>query len=164
MIKAPTAHPLTGRAVLAMFVSFFGIVFLVNGYFVASAIQTYTGVVAQEPYRKGLAYNNRIDADERQASLGWTAQLTTARVGPTRVELITRDGHPVVGLAVTATIGRPSTNQFDRAIAFSETAPGTYESPPAALDGGTWIVMLTAREGGATEPVFQLRRRVWLKP
>ena len=39
------------------------------------AMSTHTGLVANEPYRKGLHYNDRIDADARQARLGWVDTL-----------------------------------------------------------------------------------------
>jgi nitrogen fixation protein FixH len=163
-MSAKAAHTLTGRSVLAMFLAFFGIVFAVNAYFVASAISTYTGVVAQEPYRKGLAYNLRIEADERQALLGWTANLTAERAGAARLALLNRNGAPVAGLIVTAIVSRPSTDHFDGKLTFTETEPGHYETTPIALDGGSWIVALSARENAAAQPVFQLRRRLWLKP
>ena len=55
-----------------VFLAFFAAVFVVNGAMIYSAVSTYTGLVANEPYRKGLHYNERIAADERQARLGWT--------------------------------------------------------------------------------------------
>lgn len=165
MTPTQTGQGLSGRSVLVMLVAFFGVVFVVNGYFAYAALQTYTGVVAQEPYRKGLTYNRRIDADARQATLGWSADLAADRDGQARLDLAARDGQPVAGLAVTATLGRPSTDAFDRPLTFIETTPGHYEATLAALDAGSWIVTLTARDSGpATEPVFQLRRRLWLKP
>ena len=60
---------------LVAFIAFFGTIFLVNGTLIYEAISTHTGLVANEPYRKGLAYNERIAADERQARLGWTETL-----------------------------------------------------------------------------------------
>ncbi len=54
---------LTGRHVLLIFLAFFGSIFAVNGWFLYSALSTHTGVVAVEPYRKGLAYNERIARD-----------------------------------------------------------------------------------------------------
>lgn len=160
-----SAQELSGRTVLVVLVAFFGVVFAVNGYFAYAALQTYTGVVAQEPYRKGLTYNRRIDADARQSERGWTAEVAADRDGHARLDIAARDGQPVGGLAVTATLGRPSTDEFDRRLTFVETKPGHYESTVAALDAGNWIVTLAAREGGpAAEPVFQLRRRLWLKP
>ena len=59
------ADNLNGRHVLIGLLLFFGTIFAVNGYFMFVALSTYTGVVADEPYRKGLAYNARIAADER---------------------------------------------------------------------------------------------------
>ena len=37
------------------FLAFFGTVFAVNGAMIYAAVSTYTGLVANEPYRKGLA-------------------------------------------------------------------------------------------------------------
>ena len=57
---------------LGVFLGFFATVFVVNGAMIYSAVSTHSGLVANEPYRKGLHYNERIAADERQARLGWT--------------------------------------------------------------------------------------------
>src|SRR5262249_34112510 len=70
-----------GRHVLVAFLAFFGTVFAVNGTLIYEAVSTHTGLVANEPYRKGLAYNARIGADERQARLGWTETLEVGRDG-----------------------------------------------------------------------------------
>lgn len=164
MTANETSKHLSGRSVLALLVAFFGVIFAVNGYFAFAAITTYTGVVAQEPYRKGLTYNRRIQAGERQADLGWTAELIANRDGDTRLVLADRDGRPVSGLTVKAILGRPSTGKFDRALAFVEIAPGNYLSTEVPLDDGNWIVTLTAHETEATGPILQLKRRLWLKP
>ena len=164
MTPTATDRELSGRTVLAILLAFFGVVFAVNGYFAAAAIQTYTGVVAQEPYRKGLTYNLRIAADERQRALGWKAAVDAGLDGRARLDLTTADGRPVTDLVVTGTLGRPSTDIADRTMTFTETRQGRYETQVAALDAGSWIVTITARGGSADEPVFQLRRRLWLKP
>ena len=59
---------LRGRHVLWVFLGFFATVFVVNGAMIYSAVSTYSGLVANEPYRKGLHYNERIAAAERQAT------------------------------------------------------------------------------------------------
>ena len=53
---------ITGRHVLIGMLVFFGVILGVNGMFLYSALSTYTGVVSDEPYRKGLNYNERIEA------------------------------------------------------------------------------------------------------
>ncbi len=76
---------LTGRHVALTFAGFFGVVFAVNIYFVTVALSTHTGVVANEPYRKGLKYNERIAASEQQESLGWKDETV---LSPGRPSLI----------------------------------------------------------------------------
>ncbi len=156
---------LKGRHVLMVFIGFFLVVFAVNGVFLYSAIKTYTGIVAVEPYRKGLQYNQRIAADEAQTALGWQDALEIARDGQVTLRMTNRLGAPVEGLHVTGSIGRPSTASHDTRLAFEETRPGTYATRIVPPDAGAWIVNLEARTGAAPETVaHQLRRRLWLKP
>jgi nitrogen fixation protein FixH len=74
-LVARRSRNVNGRDVLAILLSFFGVIFAVNGALIYAAVSTHTGLVANEPYRKGLAYNERILADERQAQLGWSERL-----------------------------------------------------------------------------------------
>jgi nitrogen fixation protein FixH len=148
-----------------VFLGFFLVVFAVNGVFLYSAISTYTGIVAAEPYRKGLNYNQRIAAEEAQAAQGWEDALEVARDGQLTLRLATRLGAPVEGLSVTGTFGRPSTARHDVKLELVERAPGTYAARMAAPDHGAWIVALEARPVTASDRiVYQLRRRLWLKP
>lgn len=158
-------RPLSGRSVLMMFLAFFGVIFAVNAYFVVVALRTGTGVVAVEPYRKGLAYNQRIAADERQAALGWTADVSVATTGAMVVAIATRDGHPVEGRSVRGLLARPSTDRSDRTIQLVETKPGRYEGVFGALEAGNWVAATDVRDRqGDSDPVFRMRRRLWLAP
>ena len=159
------ARGLQGRHVLIAVLCFFGTVFLANGIFLYAALSTYTGVVAQEPYRKGLNYNQRIAAGKQQEQLGWNAEVTlTPRAG---LDLVLRDtaGAPVSGLFVSGLIGRPSTNERDLEVVLTEVAPGRYGMAVDDLEPGAWLVSLEAKwpATGATEPVYRLRKRLWLK-
>ena len=157
--------PLKGWHVLAALIAFFGTVFAVNGYFAFSAISTYTGVVSAEPYRKGLAYNERIAASERQGALGWQEDVIVDRTGRVTVLIRDGDGNPVPYLRLAGTIGRPSTVRFDRRLALAERAPGRYEAEAGGLDAGAWLVGVEARRTAADpEPTYRARRRLWLKP
>jgi nitrogen fixation protein FixH len=163
--EPPGGGKLKGHHVLFMLVAFFGIVFTVNGVFLGKALSTYTGVVSVEPYVKGLAYNTRIAAGNRQAALGWTDSLEVGRDGNIAITIANRDGQPVRGLALTGMLGRPSTNRLDRALTLVEAEPGRYAAVTGkVLEEGTWLVAVEARaseEGG--EPVYRLRRRIWVK-
>lgn len=155
---------LTGRQVLLGFCAFFGIVFAVNGYFLFSALATHTGVVSVEPYRKGLAYNERIAASDRQAARGWTDEITVASDGGVAVRVKDATGKAVSGLKLVGTIGRPSTSRGEIGLAFREQSEGLYvASAGAKRDGGAWLVAIEAHEGLAdAEPEYRARRRLWL--
>jgi nitrogen fixation protein FixH len=129
-----------------------------------TALSTHTGLVANEPYRKGLAYNERIAADERQAHLGWSDAVELGRDGAVTLALSWPDGRPVSGLQVAGVLGRPATNRQDIPLTLAETAPGRYQARAGAVAEGGWLVSLEARRQGEAEPIFRARRRLWLDP
>jgi nitrogen fixation protein FixH len=154
---------LTGRQVLGAFLAFFAAIFAMNGVLIYWAVATNSGLVANEPYRKGLHYNERIAADERQRQRGWSDKLELTKDGRVALVLTDKAGHPVSGLKVETVLGRPATNRQDIHTAMSEVAPGRYEARTAALAAGFWLVVLEAR-GDTEEPIYRIRRRVWLTP
>ncbi len=156
---------LTGRHVLWGMVGFFGVIFAVNGVFLYSALKTHTGIVANEPYRKGLAYNQRIAADERQQALGWQDEASITRDGHVTVVVRDAGGRPVSGLKLEAALGRPSTTTGERKFKLAELDPGTYRAVSTAIEPGTWLFALEARRAdNSEEPDYRARRRLWLKP
>jgi nitrogen fixation protein FixH len=158
-------HGLRGRHVLMAVLGFFAAVFTANGVMIYSALSTYSGLVANEPYRKGLAYNERIAADERQARLGWTDTVEIGRDGRIALLVSSGDGRPVSGLKIEAVLGRPSTNRHDIKLTFGEAAPGRYEAQTAPLGEGSWLIAAEARvDARAEDPIYRSRRRVWLTP
>ena len=165
----PTIFPrrlaagLRGHHVAALFFTFFGIVFVVNGAMIYSAISTHTGLVANEPYRKGLHYNDRIAADDRQRRLGWTVSLEVRIDGRIRLQISDSAGAPVRGLKVGAVLGRPSTSRHDVALTLIEREPGTYAATTQRLTEGSWLFLFDAMSDSSAEPVFRARRRLWLK-
>lgn len=168
MSKQEQGFTIQGWHVLAGMLAFFGIIFTVNAVFLVSALRTHTGIVSQQPYRKGLDYNNRISAYARQKALGWShaVEIDMARK-QVRLTLVDRHGRPVSGLLVNGFIGRPATEQYDRAVSLVETAkPGTYSADVEDLSPGNWLVQIEASEQrtGSSEIVYRLRKRLWLKP
>ncbi len=165
-LECPKPPPalLEGRHVLAMLIAFFAVILGVNGYFLVSALRTHSGIVAIEPYRKGLAYNARIAAGDRQSALGWRETVTVTRNGTVSVRISDHDGIPVPGLAVTGVLGRPSTSGNDRLLQLRED-DGRYIAVGSELADGSWIVSVEARISiKDAEPVYRARRRIWLKP
>jgi nitrogen fixation protein FixH len=156
---------LSGLHVLAILVAFFGVIFTVNGLFIFRALSTYTGEVANEPYRKGLQYNSRIAAEERQRELGYADVTTVARDGTVSVLLKDAAGMPLSGIALSGFVGRPSTDKQDHPLKFTQNTTGQFVARTNALEAGNWIVSLHAtRDTAANEVVYRSKRRVWLNP
>lgn len=158
---------ITGRHVVWSLIAFFGLIFAVNGYFLYAAISTYTGVVAQEPYRKGLHYNDRIADDELQQRRGWAVKLDLA---PSRDKLTLAvdgsDGKPVAGIALHGFVGRPASDKADMKVDFAEVSPGRYTAALPRLADGTWLIKLngTLPDAKPGDPPYRLTKRLWLSP
>jgi nitrogen fixation protein FixH len=154
-----------GRHVLGAFLGFFVAIFVMNGALIYAAISTNSGPVANEPYRKGLHYNERIAAGERQAKLGWSDRLDITQDGAVALVLANSAGQPVIGLKVETVLGRPASNRDDIRIGLTEVAPGRYEARTTPLSAGVWLVAVEARAGSdAAEPLYRKRRRLWFSP
>ena len=76
--------------------------------------------------------------------------------------LAAAEGRPVTGLRAAGSLGRPSTNRHDIALAFSEVAPGRYEAQIGPLAEGTWLITVDAWRNAGADPVYRTRNRVWL--
>jgi len=154
---------LNGWHVLVACVLFFAAVFAINAALIYSAISTHSGVVASEPFRKGLFYNDRILADERQRRLNWLDTLTIDRAGRVALTITSADGRPIPGLNVVATVGRPSTSREDVKLNLTAGTAGHYEAQAKPLAAGSWIVSIEARVSAElAEPIFRARRRIWI--
>ncbi|MGE0627398.1 MAG: FixH family protein [Hyphomicrobiaceae bacterium] len=159
--------PVEGRHVLAIIIAFFAVVFAVNGSFLYMALATYSGLVADEPYVKGLHYNDRIALDERQSRLGWQVDVSAPVSGqPLLLRFRDRSGVPLDRIEIAATIGRPSTNREDRALNFVPTADGGYAASLGQLQPGAWLLSVDANRRRQTGELdsFRLKRRLWLAP
>lgn len=155
-----------GGHVLTILVGFFATVAVVDGFMVYRAVSTFGGVETPDAYRKGVAYNESIAKDAEQSQLGWTDEIKV--IGePHRLQVALRDKgeSAIAGKHVVATVGRPATDRYDVTLTLAETAPGLYEAALPAASEGTWIVDLSAYDGGSLgEPVYQARRRAWIGP
>ncbi len=167
--KSP--NEITGRHVLLAMLAFFGVIFAVNGTFLYRAIGTYTGVVSNEPYRKGLEYNKRIADEERQQALGWKHNIALSPDGQLRIAFDGASPQALAGLSLSGTVGRPSTAAQDVSVILAEGRPGEYLADVGKLGDGNWLVTAEATrplpQGSAAEAeaevVYRIKERVWLK-
>jgi nitrogen fixation protein FixH len=158
---------LSGWHVLGAMLSFFAVIIVADATMIYKAVSTFGGVDNANAYRDGLAYNARIARDARQAALGWTDTVALA-ADPARLRVSLKDagGGAPPGLRIEATLGRPATNTADKVLRLAEVTPGLFEVPlESEPEPGAWIATVRAFTAeGAAEPVFEVRRRLWVAP
>ncbi len=155
---------LKGWHVGLLFAAFFASFIATDVVFASLAFRSFPGEVSTQPYEEGLAYNATLDRRARQAALGWTVTAESALTPDGRRRTLElrwtgKDGRPLGGLAVDASLGQPATGKGLRRLSFKEAAPGVYRADAPPLHG-YWTLQFTGRRDPATS--FEGGRRfVW---
>lgn len=155
---------LTGWHVLWMLIGGFGTVFAINGVMAWYAIETFPGLVSNDAYREGLEYNRTLAAKAEQAKLGWRVDVALTGNGTKRAvtaRFRDRDGRPISGLKVGATIVWPVVAGSDRRAVLNETAPGDYHAEIALPSLGNWRLDVEAVRGDGAR--WRMERSLWLR-
>ncbi len=165
MTASTAAKPgftLKGWHVAVILVTFFLLVFIVDGLMMFRAYSTFPGEVVAKPYEEGIGFNAEIRRRAAARAMGWTAALLDSRANG-RVRLVLsvtdRDGKPVDGLSFTGSLSRAVTTRGAEALHLTRIAPGTYETT-AVGGAGLWdFSVMSAAPGGKLFEVEQ--RLVW---
>ncbi len=155
---------LTGKHVLIILLSAFGVVFVVNGIFAYVAISTHSGVEHGANYQAGIRYNDTLAEQRAQDELRWSHQaklLPNSRIAVTVTEA---SGSPVTGLTIEGWLERPSTGRADRKLKFKEVDAGKYEAGDASPGAGAWVFTFVAQKNrsGAMPAVYRGKERLWI--
>ena len=154
--RSQPASQRSGRWIPWVFVGGFAVVFAANAIMVTFAITSWTGLDTEDAYRKGLAFNRTLEAERREAALGWHGSAVWAG---DRLTLRFEDdtGRPLTGAAVRAAFVRPTLAGHDLAVDLTEMGAGRYAASVDLPLDGVWDVRATARRG---EDSFQINQRI----
>jgi nitrogen fixation protein FixH len=155
------SKPLTGRHVLFGLLVIFGVVFAVNGIFIARAIETYPGEDVANPYLQGVDYNKTLAAHASQAAEGWKATIEAHRAGTSGLLVrVTIDNHRYLPASfnLNGLLRHPMDAERDRRLAFHAAGNGAYEAELAGVPSGGWDVVVSA----VSNSPFEASRRIWL--
>lgn len=151
---------------LLSMIAFYFVIFSANGLLVFFAINTWPGLTTEDSYKKGLAYNQTIDAATRQSALGWQSDVTVdAAAGTDKVVTIRMTGEAntsISGLVLTAKAERAVGDPATQIITLNETAPGTYSGTFKSLTEGRWIAEINAV--GPNNAIYRMKHQVMIKP
>ncbi len=146
-MMAPQRKPrqLTGRHVLMIFVSFFGVIFAVNFTMASLAQSTFGGVVVENSYVASQSYNRWLEEAEKEKALGWSASIHRDSAGRATVALLDSKGQPLRRAKVSVDAVHPLGREPDHQLSVQEVAPGIYAAP---LAEGRWRLRVTAQADG----------------
>ena len=136
---------LTGRKVLAIFCSIFGVIIAVNAFMAYSALSTFPGLEVQNSFVSSQGFNDRL---ARQRALGWDIRVEVAE-GELKVHITDPDGAPAEVADLTATLGRATHTRDDVTPDFIYQG-GSFRAP-VQLDSGNWNLRLVATSSDGTE-------------
>ena len=117
------------------FVIFFAVIAVLDGIFVYMAVSTQTGVVTEQPYEKGLAFNETLEKAKAQPQLEHKVYY---KKGVLRWTL------PIENASVSASIVRPVQDGYDFEIMLAHMGGGVYEARPETPLQGLWTAKLKA--------------------
>ncbi len=137
-------------------VLFFVMLTVFFGWFYHIASSSFTGVVTDGAYEKGLQYNNVIAAVEAQEERGWSSTFLK-KDGGIYFSLKDKNGEAVSGASVHLWLIRPVHDGIDQHMEMTETTPGVYFSPVQLPERGLWEVRVDAEKQGQG---YQTSKRV----
>lgn len=153
---------ITGWHVLWGMVAFFGMIIVVNFFFIRVALQTHSGTIGPNPYKAGLKYNEQVAAEQRQIASGWQDTIGVAADGKSVVVTLTdAAGHGISGLKPVMQFARPATDREDAKLQLADQGNGRYGA--ALPDGayGNYIASVeVADPAKGAEIVYRARKRL----
>lgn len=145
------------------FVIFFVVLTIALGSFVWIAVKSNRGLVTQDAYKKGLAYNLIIEKQKQQDALQWQTNLAVDRQDDgavlVRFTLKNMVGMPISDATVQAVFVRPTEAGHDVTLPLMHKKNELYTGSTPLPFRGLWVVRITAQQG---ENTFQQEQRVTL--
>jgi nitrogen fixation protein FixH len=130
------------------FVGFFIALAAIQGVMIWLAIESFSGLTAEDAYQRGITYNQTLAAKEAELALGWQASVTwqADRSGPGKgrleLRLLDRLGQPLQGAEVKARLRRPVGPETATHVALVASGPGVYGADLTLPLRGQWDVDL----------------------
>jgi len=145
MKPSPADQPgeFTGRHMLMIMVSFFGVVIIANVTLAVNASRSWTGLVVENSYASSQTFDKDTAAIQTDALKDIHPQIQLAK-GLLSVKINKLNGDPVPVTNAKLTVGRAVSATTDRTFPLTNVGPGAW-SAPAELAAGNWAALLVAQ-------------------
>ncbi len=155
------AKQLRGKHVLFGLLSFFAVIFIVNGIFLSKAISSFPGEITKKSYIQGINYNDTIELRRTQQELGWTAEVGIANLqtgNALLVRLFDEGNIPLNGLSVMALLSQHSNEHTTLEAQLEPLGGGEYSIAVDELEKGRWTCrILVSSDDGAS---FEVKKEI----
>lgn len=138
----------TGWHMIGVLGLFFGTIIIVNAMLAIFASNTWTGLVVDNTYVESQRYNEKLEAAERQESLGWSGTFDYVG-GRAAFSIEEADGTPILADRVTAVLRRPAYEQEDHSVVLDRMPDGSY-ALATSLGKGLWAADVAVTVAGRT--------------
>lgn len=137
-----------GKWVLLAFIAFFALIVAVNSVFIYQALNSFNGVIVDDPYKKGLSYNDTLAAARAQPEM---QDRVVFEGGMLRWYLMDESAVPVKHAVVQARLIRPVREGFDFDVVLHHKGNGIYERTLDFPLKGRWTAKLKATWNNGTK-------------
>lgn len=138
-------RPFTGRHMLFVMVTFFGVVIAVNLFMATMAARSWTGLIVKNGYIATKFMEERRERESAAVAAGWRIGATV-REGIVTVEVVDGADRPLDRALVDAVAGRPVMEQDDRRVRLDKVGYGRYVAREP-LPVGRWYLDVRVMEG-----------------
>lgn len=143
MTSRRTPKQFTGRHMLLILVTGFGIVAAVNFYMASLAVGGFHGIVVENSYVASQKFNSWLEEAEKDRALGWKAEGERGADG----HVVIRTSGVPEGAVLSAALRRPLGDKQFAQLGFIPLAPGTFRSAEP-VEEGRWTMRLTITAQG----------------
>jgi nitrogen fixation protein FixH len=151
-------RPFTGWHMLALTLSFFGVIIAVNIGLAYKAISTFPGLEVNDSYVASQTFDQEKTAQE---ALHWHLRQGYDRTkGQLRLDFTDLAGKPVTLSDIDVLVGRPTEAAQDQHPAMAQAADGGYIGI-AVLPLGKWMLQITGHAPDGT--LYQARTFFYIR-
>lgn len=164
-MAATAERKLTGKHALAMLLGFFSLTFIANGFFLYFALTSFSGLSTNDPYQKGIDYNEALAAKEAQLARGWKTNLVIVETGVQEVlitmSLTDANGKVPAFTEIKAILRRPAVEGDDVALEFVRDGVA-LKAAAYAPKPGNWDLTVWLYTSDYDTP-YRVEKRLWIK-
>lgn len=133
------------------FFGMFFVIFAANATMIGVGMSSWRGLVTTDAYDKGVAYQQAIEAEEREQALGWSIDLSVDHPQPKRadvlISLTDEDGQPLDADRVRVGFVRPTQEGYDSLHTLTALGGGKFAKSVELPLKGLWELRIEAEKG-----------------